>query len=131
MLVLLPVLPALLTLEAFHGDDPARAVWFSSSPHPARWFQSPLRQFGVLPGTVLMNLEAKGGGGSGGIVKLLDMDAREVGALCHNHRMGDTVRLACWRACMHVLYRHSFRVVVFFFSVLLCFFCFFFSWKGL
>lgn len=59
---------------------------------PARWFQSPLRQFGVLPGTVLMNLESKGGGGSGGIVKLLDMDAREVGALCHNHRMGDTVR---------------------------------------
>ena len=129
MLVLLPVLPALLTLEAFHGDDPARAVWFSSSPHPARWFQSPLRQFGVLPGTVLMNLEAKGGGGSGGIVKLLDMDAREVGALCHNHRMGDTVRLACLRACMSctgTLFASSF-----FFSVLLCFFCFFFSWKGL
>lgn len=39
-----------------------------------------------------MNLEGKGGGGSGGIGKLLDMDAREVGALCHNHRMGDTVR---------------------------------------
>lgn len=57
-----------------------------------RWFQSPLRQFGVLPGTVLMNLEGKGGGGSEGIGRLLDMDAGEVGALCHNHRMGDTVR---------------------------------------
>lgn len=49
-----------------------------------------------------MNLEAKGGGGSEGIGKLLDMDAGEVGALCHNHRMGDTVRplprtLCFWR----------------------------------
>lgn len=57
----------------------------------SRWFQSPLRQFGVLPGTVVMNLEGKGGGGSEGIVKLLDMNAGEVGALCHNHRMGETV----------------------------------------
>lgn len=39
-----------------------------------------------------MNLEAKGGGGSEGVGKLLDMDAGEVGALCHNHRMGETVR---------------------------------------
>ena len=59
---------------------------------PRRWFQSPLRQFGVLPAPVLMNLEGKGGGGSEGVGKLLDMDAGEVGALCHNHRMGETVR---------------------------------------
>lgn len=38
-----------------------------------------------------MNLEGKGGGGSEGVGKLLDMDAGEVGALCHNHRMGETV----------------------------------------
>lgn len=38
-----------------------------------------------------MNLEGKGGGGSEGVGRLLDMDAREVGALCHNHRMGETV----------------------------------------
>lgn len=56
-----------------------------------RWFQSPLRQFGVLPGTVIANLEAKGGGGAEGIGRLLDMDSGEVGALCHNHRMGETV----------------------------------------
>lgn len=39
-----------------------------------------------------MNLEGKGSGGSEGVGKLLDMDAGEVGALCHNHRMGETVR---------------------------------------
>lgn len=38
-----------------------------------------------------MNLEGKGGGGSEGVGRLLDMDAGEVGALCHNHRMGETV----------------------------------------
>ncbi|CAM9601882.1 unnamed protein product, partial [Hapterophycus canaliculatus] len=83
---------ALTMLEISKAID--RRVW---------WFQSPLRQFGVLPGTVLMNLEGKGGGGSGGIVKLLDMDAREVGALCHNHRMGDTVlRLARSLPALHI-----------------------------
>lgn len=61
-----------------------------------RWTQSPLRQFGVLPATVLYNLEEKGGGGSEGISRLLDMDAREVGALCHNHRMGETVSAGRW-----------------------------------
>lgn len=128
VLVLLPLLPALLTLEDIHGDDPARAVWFSSSPYPARWFQSPLRQFGVLPGTVLMNLEAKGGGGSGGIVKLLDMDAREVGALCHNHRMGDTVRLGCLRACMSCT--GTFFASSFFFPFSYVFSAFFFFVEG-
>lgn len=85
-LILIPLLPSF------------RFASLKCLSHPLdyiRWFQSPLRQFGVLPGTVLMNLEGKGGGGSGGIVKLLDMDAREVGALCHNHRMGDTV--SRWR----------------------------------
>ncbi|CAM9493706.1 unnamed protein product [Ectocarpus sp. 12 AP-2014] len=83
---------ALTMLEISKAVD--RRVW---------WFQSPLRQFGVLPGHVLMNLEGKGGGGSGGIAKLLDMDAREVGALCHNHRMGDTVlRLARSLPALHI-----------------------------
>lgn len=42
---------------------------------------------------MVSNLEAKGGGGSEGIGRLLDMDAGEIGALCHNHRMGETVCL--------------------------------------
>eukprot|EP00953_Heterococcus_sp_UTEX-ZZ885_P041994 21382-Heterococcus_DN1.PRE.2 len=55
----------------------------------AWWFQSPLRQFsGELPVTVYENLESKGGVKTSAI---LDMNAKEVGALSGAHRLGEKV----------------------------------------
>ncbi|CAM9532103.1 unnamed protein product, partial [Discosporangium mesarthrocarpum] len=69
----------------------------------AWWFQSPLRQFGILSNTVVQNLESQGGGGSEGLAHILDMDAGEAGALCHNYRMGETVlRLARSLPFLHI-----------------------------